>query len=630
VTTAPPPGATMRERLTDPRAVGLPLLGLLSVVVLLDALLALGVFGPASRGTGELGARLAVGLLEALILWTALVLGRFTWLRPRWSRRRPVVTIATVLLGAQVGYWTSVGILVDRGTIEPQLGIGIDPTVFLTAVTVVLLVLLSALAEHREATTELRATTRRLQAALDGGEAALRDERASLQLKVRDLLEVRLGTTSRRSSLLTPEGLRELAEQVLRPLSHQLADTTTGFEPRAIARTSTGGWREVLRALRPEPTIRPRLLALMMVVLTFRASAQPPEAGQVVRGDAAAPDLPVSTTPGLGLRVDVDWTSVAASLLLHLVTFLVMLYGGRALERALLLRRSTTDLRSRWILTLGALSGLSLVLFGTLRLVHLLPGFSPLPAIDVAALLGYVVPILLVSGAVSLLAGTEAALDTVRSEMVRINEELARALARINALLSHERRLFARRLHASVQAAVNAGSLVLERAIQDGDGEGDDVGAASVDAAVIDRVGGLIERSLRDLDGDGSEETPDLDTRLAAIASMWDELCDVHSDVEESLRSRLSQDPVATVTVGDLIAEACANAVVHGRAANVRIVLRMDGDAAARLTVRDDGSTTHPMRRDGLGTRTLETHCTTWELTRGELGTTLEATLPIR
>ena len=46
----------------------------------------------------------------------------------------------------------------------------------------------------------------------------------------------------------------------------------------------------------------------------------------------------------------------------------------------------------------------------------------------------------------------------------------------------------------------------------------------------------------------------------------------------------------AADTVGDLVAEACANAVVHGGATRVTVQLRVtDDDRAVELTVVDDG-----------------------------------------
>lgn len=638
---APVEVAPVAARLTDPRAVGAPLLGALVAVVTLDAVLGLGVLGSGPRGGLPLEARVLTGVVEGGVLWTVLLLGRFTWLRPRWSRRRPLLTVLTVMVGAQLGSRTAARTLVERGIREPELGIGIDPTVFLTAATVVLLVLLSSLAEHREATAGLRDATRRLRVALEDGERALRAEREALRLRVRDLLEVRLGTTSERASTLTPDGLRELAERVLRPLSHQLADTTTGFEPSD--RTSGGRtrWSRVprtLRTLRPEPIIRPRLLALTMLLLTFRSSVRPPAPEQVVRG--AADDLASAPAQGLGVRIEIDWASFVPSVLLHVVTFLVVLLGARALVRSLARRSTSTTLLSRWTLTLTTLGGLGVGLFVVLRLVHLLPGFSRLAPVTAGAVLGYVAPILLVTAVASLIESTEAALRSARAEMARAVDELARAVARVNSLLTHERRVFARRLHASVQAAVNAGSLLLERALADVESEAhpmhDDAAhddATHDDAAqddVVERVGGMIERALLDLDRFDGEDAPDLDARLTAISDTWDELCDVELDLEDEVGLRLAGDPVAAATLGDLVAEACANAVVHGGAGTVRVTIHLDGHDQARLRVEDDGSANHPMRNDGLGTRTLEAHCTAWTLTHHAEGTTLEASLPLR
>jgi signal transduction histidine kinase len=375
-----------------------------------------------------------------------------------------------------------------------------------------------------------------------------------------------------------------------------------------------------------------------MLLLTFRASVRPPSPEQVVRGgtaaegtptvaadtSAAVPAVPAVPAEGVGVRIEVEWASFIPSVLLHVVTFLVVLYGARALVRSLERRSASTTLLSRWMLTLGTLGGLGVGLFAVLRLVHLLPGFSRLAPISIGAVLGYVAPILLVTAAASLIDGTEIALSSARAAKARTNDDLARAVARVNSLLTHERRVFARRLHASVQAAVNAGSLLLQRSLTD-------PAAGASDAAddVVDRVGSMIERALLDLDR-VDDDAPDLETRLAAIVDTWDELCDIELDVDDEVLLRLATDPVAAATLGDLVAEACANAVVHGGAGSVQVTVRLEENDRARLRVDDDGEATHPMRNDGLGTRTLEAHCTAWTLTHHETGTTLDAALPIR
>jgi hypothetical protein len=612
-----------RSRLSDPRAIGTPLLIALITVVTFDSVLALGVFGSGPRGEVPLITRLLIGVIEATVLWGFLLLGRIAWLRPHLARRRPALTLATIIVGAQVSSRIATSALAERGLAEPGLGIGIDPTVFLTATTSVLIVLLSVLAEHREATAALRDATRRLRDALRDGERALRDERETLRLRVRDLLEARLGTTSRRRSTLTPVGLRELAERVLRPLSHQLADTSTGLEPAPQASTDRGGRRRTLRAmlaLRPEPIVRPRLLAFSMLLLTFRASVRPPDPEQVVRDSDR---LPAAAPAGLGIRIDVDWASLIASVLLHVITFLVVLHGARALTRFLEQHATpVSTFRARWTVTLGVLGMLGSGLFILLRVVHRLPGLSVLAPVSLDALLGFVAPLLLVTIVASLIEGAEDGLREARAAMTRTVDELAQAVARTNALLTHERRVFARRLHASVQAAVNAGSLILERALAEQDG--------AVDA--VERVGRMIEGALLDLDRVDGEDgaAHDLAERLSVIADTWEDLCEVTVDLDVTIASRLERDPVGAATLGDLIAEACANAVVHGGAGTVAVTVRLEGPAQARLQVCDDGGATHPMRRDGLGTRTLEAHCTAWELASDGDGTTLIALLPIR
>jgi len=459
--------------------------------------------------------------------------------------------------------------------------------------------------------SELLDAGARLESALTTGEQALRDERDKLRSEVRGLIETRLGPAAVDGPTFSGSQLRELAERVLRPLSRTLADTTTGFEPTHHAAQGPVRWRELLRELRPEPSIRPRLLTAGMVLLTFRLSVAyfPP---------SETPDWP--GLPQTGVTISVDLPSLLSSLLQHGATLAVVLLGTTLLARRLAAVSAPATLSRRWALTHAGLATVGLATFGLIRAAHRLPGFGSLEPASPAIVLGYLLPLLAAAVFLSLLDATGHALHDAEGRLARTNAELARAVARINAQLVHERRTLARRLHASVQASVNAGGLLLEQAA-----------AASpdgrVDEAVIERVAALIERAIVSLDVD---DEPSLDERLAEVRSAWEDLCRIESTVDTQARLRCDGDPVARAVVSDVVAEACANAVVHGRARRITVSLDLIDDVVV-LTVADDGRSdgTRPASSSGFGTRVLETSCTSWRIEYGEHGTTLHAALPV-
>jgi len=634
------------------RAIGAPLVALLGAVVLLDQVLELGAIGLQPRSAAPLTARLQAALLTVAVLGLVLVLGRWTWLRTRFAQRHVSVSVVSVALAVQAGL--TVGRrTVGPGDVDAPPGYALDEFVFLLGATLVVLLLLSAL--HRARRDELEATAARLRAALVVSTTGLVEERRRLATHVRELLEERLGPTSIRPALFTPERLRAIADDVLRPLSHQLA---AGAE---LPGTRTGNAMrrarvvEVLRSLDAGPVLRPRLLAATMLLLTFRFSITPVPVGP----DVGPPD--VSAAIGDAVVITVDWTTLLESLALHAATFLIVLIGARLVTRWLAAREvrggrsgpavpHASRLARDWALTAATLVALGLASLALLRGVFTVTGVGTLPPLTAGSLVGFTAPLLLTTVVTSLLPATERALGATRERLAETNADLAAASARANALLEHERRLFARQLHASVQPAVNSASLMIERATRDG----------HVDPAILADAADLIEASMERLldaengrtggsaDGGTSGSAcgeADLDARLAAIAATWEGLADVHVDLAARVRAHLSGDPVARATLCDMIAEACANAVIHGSAGRIDVTVRPDGDVAGaegprdaagaaltavELRVADDGRALAIRESQGLGSRILTASTTHWTLDHRDDGTILTAVLPVR
>ena len=630
----------------EPRTIGWRLPVTLGAIVVIDQLVALGALGVVPRSDAPLGPRLLAGLLTVVVLSGVLTLARWTWLRTDLARRHPSVGVLSVALAVQVGLTVSRRGLVAQGVLERQTGLAADEFVFLTAATVVVLLVLDALRRHRELMTDIARTSARLTAALAMSTSGVTEERARLAGQVRELLEERLGPTSIRTALFTPDRLRSIADDVLRPLSHRLAHT-----PVDVAVSAAPGRRERLSGARheldPLPVVRPGLLAAAMALLVFRLSVTPPPPELLdptgAQSGATGSGTTGTTGGGPDLVITVEWASLLESLGLHVATILIVLLGARRLARWLAEREGRERGTARkdaptaasssvrvWTVTAIALTVLGLVSLTLLRIVFGLPGLTVLPPVTLGVVIGFTAPLILITVVTSVLPAVEDALASTRARLIAANDELTAAIARANALLEHERRLFARHLHASVQAAVNAASLTIERATIDG----------TIDPQVVARAGASIDAAVERLNehpstsehgsDDGSE---DLDARLAAILATWETLADIDLDLDDATRGRLAGDAVARATLCDLLAEACANAVIHGRArritANVELVAT-DGPGALSLRVTDDGGATSPQRREGLGSHILATSCTAWDLDHRDDGTTLTATLPVR
>lgn len=632
----------------EPRAIGWQLPVTLGILVILDQLVALGALGIAPRSGTPLGPRVLTGLLTVAVVSSVLALARWTWLRTAFAQRHRSVGVLSVALAVQVGLVTSRRVLVAEGVLERQPGLAADEFVFLTATTIVVLLVLGPMRRQRELMDEIATVRSRLAAAHAASASGLAEERARLADRVRELLEQRLGPTSMRGALFTPDRLRQVADDVIRPLAHQLAltpsDVRISVPPGRRERLSTA-----LRQLAPMPVLRPGLLAATMGLLVFRLSITPPPADLL--DQAPGPVSPGDGGPDLVLTV--EWASLVESLALHAATVLIVLLGTRRLARWIAAReqrpqgRRTTPQGGRaahrataagplvraWAITAATLSGLGLIAFTLLRIVFGLPGFVDLPPVTFGVLVGFTAPLLLITLVLSVVPAAEDALADMRAQLMQGNDDLAGAVARANALLDHERRLFARHLHASVQAAVNAASLAIERATSDG----------TVDAEVVARAGASIDTAverLRELPSTsehgvagGVAGAADLEARLTAIFTTWEDLADIDLRLDDVTRTRLAGDTIARATLCDLLAEACANAVIHGRATRITVDVVTDGTAEARtltLRVADDGRASTAQRPNGLGSYILTTSCTAWDLEHRDDGTVLTATLPVR
>jgi hypothetical protein len=611
--------------LADVRAIGWRLPVVLAAIVMLDEVVALGALGVAPRTGVPLTTRLLAGFVSVLIISVVLSIGRWTWLGTRFARARPSVMVASVVLAVQAGVAASRSMLVARRLTGPTTGLGADAAVFLAGTTLVVLAVLGVLERHRGLSATLVATAAELEAAYARSVDAVTTERARLADRVRGLLEDRLGPTSLRPALFTPERLREVADTLLRPLAHQLARPEPHVDVAPVVPSRRTAFLTVLRELRATPRLRPRVLAATMFLLTFRFSIAPP------------PDelIPATTTSagGPGVALSADWTSLGQSIVLHVATFALVLFGSRLLGRSIERHERTTPTapeRSRdWAIVSTGLVMLGLVSLALLRIVYELPGLGALPPVTPTVAIGFTAPLVIITVITSLLPAMEVALAQLRDELTSASRELERAAARANALLDHERRVFARHLHASVQAAVNAASLTIERASADGTIDPDVIerAASVIDAAIARLAEDTASGARTDHDGPG-----DLDARIAAIVATWEGLATCDITLDATARTALEHDTITRATACDLIAEACANAVIHGHARQLRIGATIDPGTPdeLRLVVTDDGEFPDANRAHGLGSRVLTASTTHWRLERDEHGTTLTALVPLR
>ncbi|CAB4832455.1 unannotated protein [freshwater metagenome] len=103
--------------------------------------------------------------------------------------------------------------------------------------------------------------------------------------------------------------------------------------------------------------------------------------------------------------------------------------------------------------------------------------------------------------------------------------------------------------------------------------------------------------------------------RLLQMANTWQGLARVKLELATELESISSNGEV----ISQLIEESIVNAIRHGKAKNVKVTARVEGDKCF-IVVQDDG-TLKSSKHKGLGSTLFEIFAPDWTLTTNEIGT---------
>lgn len=175
--------------------------------------------------------------------------------------------------------------------------------------------------------------------------------------------------------------------------------------------------------------------------------------------------------------------------------------------------------------------------------------------------------------------------------------------ARVDAL-DGQRLTVASHVHSTMQSRWTAAAMRLEEAAHTGD----------VDAARVALAGA---RSLFD----AAAPTAPTHVELTDLVRAWEGIAAVHLDVADDVPT------VAHDTLGRLVEEAVANAVRHGRARSIDVLVTVRADAV-EVVVTDDGRGLGESPRKGFGSSWMD-RVATWELVDGAQGARLTASIPV-
>lgn len=530
--------------------------------------------------------RLGVVGIGQLVLWAPLVFARWVVLRMDPEGRTP---IATAILGAFFLGASARTLFIGFAFIS---AVGPEAALWPTRIfgsfgTIGLVFALTAYAvnsarEQRRRIQELEVIQADLERSVIDVRVGIQERGDQSVERVRSVLETELASLQSNDADAAVESLERMARNVVRPLSHELADAPTLQTETGAGSSAQVSWVKVLDLAAQGRPFRPLPTAILLLVLALGSiSAYPP--------------------------------ATLGFLTIPFAAYGVVAIANRIVERLFGQR------------PLGArLAILILTAVGSGAVVAAI-GFTLMIGQPVQR--GTTLGCLFFTIIFSLCVAANTALDTDRQlTITRLNAataQLRRNLAHVNQVRWFQERALSRALHGPVQTTISAAALKLDAAMRTG----------SMSSPLIDQVRADITRDL-DVLGDATSNAVSLDDGIASIIGTWEGVCGIDVYVDEAAAEIAAEDAPLRACAIAIASEAISNAIRHGKSTSAQLSITTAADDDALVIELDstclDTISAPPANAQGLGTRQLDECTTSWALEVHSGGQFLRAVLPSR
>lgn len=571
----------LRARLSDPRLISWPTFIVSSVLLSYEIWL----YGPLAF----VGAQVMVFAL--------LVIARLLYLRRSYPGRHAWVMIASIVFASLFG-----AVLAQLLFSEPDALVTIDGA-FTRMIVIPASGLFSvALIDYRDNVRDLRSTATQLEMTRDAGLRSLSDAREDIVNRVREKLQGAVADLHGDDQRTVATELASLAQETVRPLSHELARTAPDFAPAHVSPHRLR-WSSVLSDVAAKPLIVPWLMALAVALMSIRFTF-----GQ---SDVAIGSTLVSVGP---LTLSMDGAAVATSFAFLFVVFCAvwLLSAGAARVTRPILMKVTGGVR--WLVIGASVVGIGIGLQLVLIALPVLPG--PLSGIDTDPVGRFwaFAPVVVIALVLAIARTVSVARASVIDDLTSIATELEWEVARIRLDLWAQNRRFAQAIHGPLQAAITASALLLtDSELSD---RRDSVSAAH------DRIKSALDRLT-----DHTDSVIDWTTAIGEIQRTWEGVCDINVDVDADAARVLDRDDTCRQATVMVIGESVANAAIHGKAIRADVAVTMEQSRFIQLIIDDDGKGIDAAASSGLGSAILDEACGEWHVTNTEDGARLIAVL---
>ena len=423
-------------------------------------------------------------------------------------------------------------------------------------------------ARHKEALSLLAAERLRLQVRSAGVLARVQQQQEELAAKVETLIRPAIRkiqeTFTSESSSAVISSLRDTADQVIRPLSREVAegndDLNFESEPAAVRAKSA----------------LPKRIILGEFLIPFWAA-----------------------TMSIGLLSSSAFlleTPVTAFLVLSLIFVLIMGFG-----------------RIMQVLT----NSLEIPTFLAWFLVPLIYAF-PLgsffvlkPLINMQSTNTQISTVIAFEWSLGLLLFFAQIVQLQRRETTERLEDVNKQLEVISSRLSQElwlnRKRLAALLHGPVQAALYASAMGIAQ-------------TSTPSSEYLAKVQNDIETALEQLNNPNRLESETLLTVLHQIKDLWSGSVEIRIDIARELEDAITNEPLTCEATIELTRELVTNSIKHGNASKVEINITEIDSSRFSVEVTDNGKASEGSVSPGYGTKVLNELSLTWK--RPRLGDT--------
>lgn len=600
------PRRKLLNNLTQPHAFGWPLVVASTLVFVVDGFPFLGGNDLSGSRFDRAGIVLVGAMLAQIPIVIVLTMGRFTWLRSRFSKRHPSVAVITLFFATLLADSVFQSHIVANSDSDNLASSLLDQVLFKTAALVFFAILIVDLNEFRANSRALNKTRAVLTASLRRAEQTMEAERRHTSTIVEQSMFIARDELSNSDLHQAGMVLRQIATDIVRPLSHELMTSDVEFELPEVPALPHSPWRHTLARIVDAPLIAPRALALVMVALAWRQTV------------TSAPPTPDSTD-GASVSVTFDVEPFIEAISVLAVLFIATYVSARFISRRISRRaRSGSPWREYVVNTIG-IAMVAMVVLATLTLAYQLPWFPDPPRFGPWTPLVILVPMLLIASIQAFLRSLESRRTELVHDLERSNTDLKWAVKAINERIWFQRRRLALHVHGPVQNRLNAASLRL-------------IELAQHQNRPHERQSGIevVRRELRAISVDIADDdtTVDLAEAFAVLVTMWNGICRVDAGVPAVLHQVLAEDPACVAAIDQISQEAVANSVTHGKATIVTITVQQADPRTVRVVITDNGHPESDESPGGLGTQLLDELAIEWSRTFDAQGTTLLVEVP--